>query len=1392
MSAGLEALNTQKIGRVERARPSTNGAVLHAAAEQTIRWQSGERLEHLFESRCDWLRQHGRGGHLAVDAGEWALTYDQLDARANQLARYLLAHGARAGDRIGLLFDQAVHCYTGMLAVLKINAIYVPLDVGFPPDRLSYIVRDAGARTVVSLSHLRHRLEDVEATCLCVDEVELFIATEDDQRLTDAEKERPVDGLCYIIYTSGSTGRPKGVAIEHASVCNFVRVAGEVYGIQQSDRVYQGMTIAFDFSVEEIWVPLALGATLVPKPGGSSLIGPELREFLQANGVTALCCVPTLLATLDEDLPDLRFLLVSGEACPHDLIARWHRPGRRFLNVYGPTEATVTATWTAVDPARPVTIGVPLPTYSVVILDPTETEALPHGAIGEIGIAGIGLARGYLNRDDLTERAFIPDFLGIENNPSGKIYRTGDLGRINGEGEIEYHGRIDTQVKIRGYRIELSEIESVLSHVPGIAHTVVGTYEPEPGAVELVAYYTVRGNTGGVDPEQVYQHLRGRLPGYMVPAYFEELDAIPMLPSDKADRKKLPAPKNPRGLATQQSYVGPTTDTERALAEVLADLLRLDRVSIDSDFFDDLGANSLLLARFCTAIRKRPELPSVSIKEVYLHPTIGSLAGALSDAVPRSLARVPPPNQAVARVNTAQYVLCGALQCLIFLGYVYLAAALASDGSSWILAGTGWLDRYLRILAVGAAGFAGICALPILAKWVLIGRWRPTEIRIWSLAYVRFWTVKTLVRSNPLVLFAGSPLYVLYLRALGARVGRGVAIFSRNVPVCTDLLTIGDGTVIRKDSWFLCYRATAGLIQTGTVTLGKDVFVGEQTVVDIETSLGDGSQLGHSSSLHPGQAVPDGQHWHGSPAQRTDVNYRGVEPTRCGTLRKVVYSVLQLLTVLVLYLPVIMVAVGAFTAILSSAPVALTNWAFYREALAVSFVLFFGLMAAGLIFVVTVPRLLNIAFTPDRVYPLYGFHYSVHRTIARITNTRFFMRLFGDSSYIVYFLRRLGYDLSQVQQTGSNFGNQQKHETPYLSTVGTGTMISDGLSMINADFSSTSFRVSRVSIGERNFLGNNITYPPGARVGENCLLATKAMVPIDGEVRNGVGLLGSPCFEIPRSTQCHSRFDRMKTGDELRRRLAAKNKYNAVTIGVFLLARWFRVLVIALLIWLTDHLFGWLPHGLDNRFDALGTAVVPILALVVAVSYSVLVERAVAGFRPLRPQFRSIYEPYYWWHERLWKLEALPLFNGTPFKNVLWRLLGVRLGRRVFDDGCYIPEKTLVTIGDDSTLNTGTVIQCHSQEDGIFKSDYTTIGAGCTLGTKAFVHYGVTMGDGSVLAPDSFLMKGEEVPPGSSWWGNPATERSRMSPAGAEANRGLLSSRVPGSQPSTDPTTMDA
>jgi non-ribosomal peptide synthetase-like protein len=1360
----------------DRSRPASceclDGRVLTAAGRgAAARRREGDRLEHVYEARCDWLRRQGQAGRLAVDTGDVTLTYGELDARANQLARFLARRGVRPGDRIGLLFDDAVDSYIAMLAVLKAHAAYVPLDPAFPADRVEFIAADAGLRLLLTRSRLARAGARAGAELMCVDQAADLVAAEPAERLRPDEVAAPADDLCYVIYTSGTTGRPKGVAISHASICNFVRVAAEVYGITGGDRVYQGMTIAFDFSVEEIWVPWATGATLVPRPGGTSLLGPELDAFLAARRVTALCCVPTLLATLEDDHPQLRFLLVSGESCPQNLVSRWHRPGRRFLNVYGPTEATVTATWTLLHPDRPVTIGVPLPTYSVLILDPEADRVMAPGEMGEIAIAGIGLACGYLNRPELTRRAFIADFLGIPDNPTDRIYRTGDLGRISPGGEIEHHGRIDTQVKIRGYRVELTEIESVLLSIEGIAQAAVDAYHPEPDVTELVAYYSPGRDALAPDAERIHAYLGGRLPSYMVPAYLEELAALPVLPSGKTDRKSLPQPSGSRWTAASGGYVAPADGTERDLAGLLAGILRVERISADSHFFDDLGADSLLIARFTAAVRARGDLPAVSIKDVYLHPTIRGLAAAVRGAGPAT-ATGPAPGSAdspartadgdTAPAGTPQYLLCGALQLLAFAGYAFLAALWLNVGLAWVTAGHGLLGIYARGAVVGGGGLLAVGVLPVAAKWLLIGRWKPQRIRIWSLAYVRFWVVKTLVAANPVALtFVGTPLYGLYLRALGAKVGRGAVIFSPHVPVCTDLLRIGPGAVIRRNCYLNGYRAQSGSIETGSVTIGAGAFVGEETVLDIGTVLGERAQLGHASALHAGQVVPAGQVWHGSPAQPAgpDDNYLAVAPARCGTLRRAATSAARLALIAAVIGPIEIGAAAlvlyhpeTLTRLLSGAD-RVTGWAFGQDAAEISAAAFFGLILAGLLVVTTVPRLLTAALQPGKSYPLYGIHYALQRIVSRLTNVRFFNYLLGDSSAVVHYLRALGYRLTPLEQTGSNFGMEIRHEVPMLAAVGTGTMVSDGLAIINTEFSSTSFRVLPATIGKRNFLGNNIAYPAGARTGDDCLLATKVMVPIGGPVREGVGLLGSPCFEIPRTVNRDHRFDHLATGPERQRRLAAKNRYNAATIGLYLLVRWFYVFGLALVALVTA--------GSDGQSDILSTASALIVSLAFTVGYFALVDRAVTGFRRLRPQYCSIYQPAFWRHERFWKVPAsvyIQIFNGTPYKGLIWRLLGVRIGRRVFDDGCHIVERTLTSVGSDCTLNAGTVVQGHSLEDGTFKSDRITIGTGCTLGTFAFVHYGVTLDDGAILDTDSFLMKGEHVPPRARWRGNPAAD----------------------------------
>jgi non-ribosomal peptide synthetase-like protein len=1128
-----------------------------------------------------------------------------------------------------------------------------------------------------------------------------------------------------------------------------VRIASDLYGYAPGDRVYQGMTIAFDFSVEEIWVPLMAGATLVPGLAGTTLMGDELVDFLHERRVTVMACSPTLLATIEQDVPDLRILVVGGEACPQNLVARWYRPGRRILNTYGPTEATVTAAMTELRPDKPVTIGVPLPTYSIVILDPHEDRTVPTGELGEIGIAGIGLALGYINRDDLTKQKFIRDFLHIENNPSGRIYRTGDLGRIDENGEIDYRGRIDTQVKIRGYRIELKEIEAVLLDLPQVAQAAVTTIELEEGIVEIVAYYALKQGVVELSRSMISQALRSKLPVYMVPAFLEQVDAIPMTLSNKTDYKRLPKPQLQR-FSTGQRYVPPKTDRERMVHAALAGVLRAEHVSTEHHFFNDLGANSLLMARVCAAIRKNAGMSNVSMRDIYMHPTIARLAHHLDSSSTDS--SVPTKPEPFHVPSTLSYVTCGVLQIGFLAAYLLFDLWIFQAGILWTFASDSAVELYVRSVAFGAGLFVVLFAVPIAAKWLLIGRFKAQSIPIWSFAYFRFWAVKTLMRTSPAAAFIGTPLYNAYLRLMGARIGRNVIIRCQFAPVCTDLVTIGDNTVVRNETSLLGYRAQSNFIHMGQVKIGSNAFVGEGSVLDIDTAMGDNTQLGHASSLQSGQRVPDGKHYHGSPAVETSSDYCRIEGKNGSALRGVIYVSLILATLLLIAVPVVVILANLVWDLYSPASGDSGSFSLsIPSLLALSAALFFGAIDLGLAAVYIIPRLCMRALRPGVTYTNFGFHYLLQSIIRGVSNSDFLSSLFGDSSFIVTYMRYVGWNLNTVYQTGSNMGSDQKHDNPLLCNIGSGTMISDGLKMINMQMSATSFRLAESKIGDNNYLGNGITYPPNGRTGTNVLFGTKTMVPIDGPVRENVGLLGSPAFEIPRKVDrdrdMNASFDEQTRLARLRR----KNSYNFVTALIFLAGQWVAVFATLVL--------GQALFASYNRFS-----IFPWFAIIVAIiafnmAFFIVLERASIGFKRLKPQLASIYDPYFWWHERYWKLSAFPIlgmFAGTPFRSMLLRVMGMKVGAKLFDCSLGIPERSLVEVGDYANLNEGCVLQAHSLEEGVFKSDYIRLGNRCSLGPGALVHYGISTGDDVVIDADSFLMKGEILDSHTGWCGNPA------------------------------------
>ena len=1344
--------------QVEGARPLS---VIRDASP--LRWRYGERLDDVIEDACRRF-----GDRLAVDVDGAGVSFHELDARANQMARFFLANGVKPGDRVAVLLDRGPEAYAALFALMKARATFVPLDANHPPERIRYVLRDAFVSLIVTHLRMADRFVDSAIPRLILDKARREIAEANDAPLGDQERAPTAEALCYVLYTSGTTGHPKGVAVAHPSICNFVRIAAERYGFGPGDRVYQGMSIAFDFSVEELWVPLVAGATIVPNAGAATLFDGDLAEFLERRQVTCLCCVPTLLASLDRDLPKLRILLIGGEACPPALVKRWSRPGRVLLNSYGPTETTVTATLGRLSPEKPVTIGRPLPTYSIAILDPDRDEALALGETGEIAIGGIGVTEGYLNRHELTEARFIPDFLGLPNNLSSRIYRTGDLGRINQDGEIEYLGRLDTQIKLRGHRIELTEIESVLLAIPEIAQAAAAIFEPSPGAPELVAYYSVKHGAPEPEPASMVALMRALLPTYMIPAFLERLPFLPVLASNKTDREKLPPPKSPR-MRLIETHAPPTTPTERLLARALEDTLRLAEVSVDGDFFNEYGAHSLLMARFCARVRQLSPETRVAMRDVYANPSVRRLALAIDSANPVAA----PPREAAPehRPSLAAYYLCGAAQTGVYLGAGALGVFLAQAGLEWTYAAVHSPPAlYGRALALVSAWFLGHNTFAIAAKWVLLGRARPGAVPLWSLAYFRFWLARFIVRSAPANAFAGTPLFNVFLRSLGARIGRNAVVGTALFPVAADLFSVGDDAVVARTVVANGSSAFRNRLHFDGIRIGKNAYVGEAAMLDVGATIEDFGQLGHASALLGGQRVPEGKSYHGSPAEETTTNFRLFDAIPANPLRRAVFSFAQLLLLLTVagaLTDALLLGAMAFSAERVSAAVPAPLVAMINLlpiSLSTSFALSSAALVASLAMVYVIPRIARRFLEAGRIYPLYGFHDAMRRIIDTVGNSPFLNLLFGDSVFIDSYLRFVGWRLAAGEPTGSNFGCSQRQDDPFLCTVGAGTVASDGLALGNVVMSSRAFKLGECRVGGRNFLGTDVYVPPGARVGENCLLATKVMAPIDGPLRENVGLLGSPAFEIPRAASRDLELLARMGPVERRLRLKLKTRRNLATMAWLLASRWF-------LAFLSIYVFAFA----SERFGATSFVAMALATLAVgvgAIAVFILLERASIGFGRLKPDLATVYDPAFWRVERYWKLSDSPLsglFPGTAMRNLVSRLLGVRIGRMVFDDGCIVTERTLVEIDDEANLNEASIIQAHSLEEGVYKSDVVRIGPGCAIGPGAFVHYGVTMHEKTILDADSFLMKGEITPPRSRWRGNPAKLIDASTPPASHA-----------------------
>ncbi|MFE8599731.1 amino acid adenylation domain-containing protein [Archangium violaceum] len=557
---------------------------------------------------------------VAVVFEDSQLTYRQLNQRANQLAHRLRSLGVGPEARVGVCLERSLELVVGLLGVLKAGGAYVALDPSYPRERLAFMMEEARMPVLVTSRALADGLPSRGEQRVLLDaEAGVLTLQPEDNPAPDVG----VDNLAYVIFTSGSTGRPKGTLLVHRGLCNTVLAAVDTRGMHPGSRVLQYGSIGFDVSVTDIFPTLVVGGCVVMAPRESLLPGAPLDALLKKQRVTLWAMTPSVLAQQEGEYPALETVISGGEVCTPELVAKW-RPGRRFINEYGPTEVTVCATSNAdVDASRP-TLGRPLPNGRVYVLD-RWLRPVPVGVTGELYVGGPGVARGYLEQPALTAERFIPDPFGGE--PGARLYRTGDLGRWLSGGALEFLGRSDAQVKLRGFRIELGEVESALVGHAEVKDAVVVVREDAPGGKRLVAYVVPASPLPPAGSAALRTWLKRTLPEHMVPSAFVFLEALPLTPNGKVDRAALPMPDMHRP-APGDSYVAPEAGLEQSLAAIWAEVLRLEHVGADDNFFD-LGGNSLLLQ----AVHVKAEalvghrFPLVGL---FQFPTVRALAAQLA------------------------------------------------------------------------------------------------------------------------------------------------------------------------------------------------------------------------------------------------------------------------------------------------------------------------------------------------------------------------------------------------------------------------------------------------------------------------------------------------------------------------------------------------------------------------------------------------------------------------------------------------------------------------------------------------------------------------------------------------------------------------------------------
>ncbi len=1273
----------------------------------------------------------------AIDDGSAALSYSQLLEEVEATANALRDLGVRPGDRVGVRVDSGSQdLYIAILGILRARAAYVPVDADDTEERAQLVFGEAKVAGIITNDGYQPSRPPHPDT-RDADEGDSTRAAE-----TAADTGFPqLEDDAWVIFTSGSTGVPKGVAVTHRSAAAFVDAEANMF-LQQDplapgDRVLAGLSVAFDASCEEMWLAWRHGACLVPAPRALVRSGEDLAQWLVRQSISVVSTVPTLAAMWPaEAIENVRLLIVGGEACPPELVARLVEPGREIWNTYGPTEATVVSCGCQLDGVTPVSIGLPLDGWDLAVVD-AEGKRVAPGEQGELIIGGVGLARYLDPAKDAEKYAPMPS-LGWD-----RAYRSGDLVRFEETG-LMFLGRADDQVKVGGRRIELGEVENALQDLPGVTAAAAAVRETEAGVPVLVGYLVVEGNGGELDRAHAREYLASRLAAGVMPL-LAVVDELPIRTSGKVDRAALPWPIAGAGAEEGIENDPELSETERWLAEQWQSVLGAAVPSTSADFFD-LGGGSLAAAQLVSRIRVR--VPEFTVADIYDVPRLAAMAKAIAateeKADPESYHQPQPTPKRTQWAQTLAGIPLFIASGIRWLLYLLTAGTIlrAIDNEAFaVLPSVPWWVLVIALVIVSTP--FGRMTIAVIVARILLAGVKPGDYPRGGVVHMRLWLAEQFASQIDAVGLSGAPWVIVYARALGAKIDRDVSLHT--LPPITGMLEIGGGSAIEPEVDLTGYWIDGDLLRLGAVQIGRNVSVGARSTLAPGTRIDDGAEIAPGSAVF-GRVKAD-QLWAGSPAVRIggakDSQRRQTLdgwPLEVAPQRAIWKFAYGLSSVLLALLPFVAFAAGALV-VSFGIQGAETLLAALGGAVVwlVPATLVTGVVYAGA--VVLLVRFCSIGMR-EGVFPVHSrAGWQAWTTERLLDSARNFLFPLYSGLFTPVWLRMLG------AKVGKNVEASTVLLLPKMVRINDGAFLADDTMIASYELHRGWMRIGEVRIGRRAFVGNSGIAGPGHKVPKNSLVAVLSVAP--SKAKAGSSWLGSPPARLRRQTQDVEDERTYNPGARLRILRTAWELCRIVPV--------FLTVGLGLGVLFT---FAWLWLETGPVITVLLSGVVMLVAGAVAAGITTVAKWVIVG--PIRPGEHPLWSSFVWRTEvsdTFTEMLAAPWFAraaiGTPAMAVWLRSLGAKIGHGVWCDTYWLPEPDLVTLGDGSTVNRGCVVQTHLFHDRIMSTDTVELEAGATLGPHSVILPAAVIGAHATVGPASLVMRGESVPVGSRWSGNP-------------------------------------